>query len=311
MRRCFLRDYHETLFRHGVTVIEDCVFEDTVGDALDFDAARPGSVIRRSTFRHGVRGNVDAIDIGNDGAATSSGVLIESCLMYDFPSDKGVSIGEGATNTVITNSFIYNCTWGVGVKDSSTAALYNNTIVNCDVGFRLYNKIGGTGSGIVTNSFNNLLWENTNASIAVLDGGSIVVGYSDLYETNWPGAGNISADPLFVNAAGRDYRLATNSPARGTGWNGEDMGARFPVGSVMAPSHPSVQSVGATNGASHVSFWADSERTYTLEATDDVAAGPWTKVFDVPVGVRPRILTVTNAIAADKRYYRLVTPRRP
>jgi hypothetical protein len=79
----------------------------------------------------------------------------------------------------------------------------------------------------------------------------------------------------------------------------------------MAPSHPSIQSVEATNGASYVSFWADSERTYTLEATDDVTAGPWTKVFDVPVGVRPRMLTVTNAIAADKRYYRLVTPRRP
>src|SRR5688572_26041340 len=126
---------------------------------------------------------------------------------------------------------MYNCLWGVGVKDSSTAGLFNNTIVNCDIGVRLYNKIGGTGSGIVTNTFNNILWENTNGSIAVLDGGTITVTYSDLWQTNWPGPGNISADPLFVNASAGDYRLATNSPARGSGRNGESMGAHFPVGS--------------------------------------------------------------------------------
>jgi hypothetical protein len=311
MRRCFLHDYHETLWRHGLNLIEDCVFEDTVGDALDFDAALPGSTIRHCTFRHGVRGNVDAIDIGNDGANTSAGVKIESCMMYDFPFDKGISIGEGSTNTVVTNCFIYRCNWGIGVKDSSTAAFFNNTVVNCDVGFRLYNKIAGTGSGIVTNSFNNILWENTNASIAVLDGGSIVVGYSDLYETNWPGAGNINADPLFVNPAGRDYRLATNSPARSAGRNGEDMGARFPVGSVMAPSHPSVQKILATNGVSLISFWADPERTYTLEGTDDIAAEAWSRIADVSVAIRSRLVTVTNAAPVGKRFYRLVTPQRP
>jgi hypothetical protein len=222
-----------------------------------------------------------------------------------------VSIGEGATNTVVTNCFMYNCLWGVGVKDSSTAALYNNTIVNCDVGFRLYNKIVGTGSGIVTNSFNNILWENTNGSIAVLDGGSIAVSYSDLFETNWPGTGNISANPLFLNPAARDYRLATNSPARGAGRNGEDMGARFPVGSVMAPSHPSIQSLALSNGLAFARFWADSERTYTLECSDVIVGGTWTRIADVPTGTRPRLVTVTNSIAPTHRFYRLVTPQRP
>jgi hypothetical protein len=311
MRRCLLNDYHETLWRHGLNVIEDCVFEDTVGDALDFDAALPGSTIRRCTFRHGVRGNVDAVDIGNDGPATSSGVIIESCMMYDFPFDKGISIGEGSTNTVVTNCFMYNCNWGVGVKDSSTAALFNNTIINCDVGFRLYNKIAGTGSGIVTDSFNNILWENTNGSIAVLDGGSITVSYSDLFETNWPGTGNLSADPLFRNPAARDYRLTANSPARGSGRNGTDMGAKFPVGSIMAPSHPSLQRVDRTNGVALISFWADSERTYTLESADDIDATSWTRVADVATASRPRYLTVTNSSAADKRFYRLITPARP
>ena len=311
VRRCFMRNFHETLWRHGVVVVEDCVFQDTAGDAFDFDAAWPGSVVRRCTFRHGTRTNIDAIDVGNDGVATSSGVLIDSCLMYDFPFDKGISIGEGSTNTVVTNCFMYNCLWGVGVKDSSTASFFNNTIVNCDIGLRLYNKIGGTGSGIVTNCFNNILWENTNGSIAVLDGGTIAVAYSDLWQTNWPGPGNISVDPLFVNESGGDYRLATNSPARGSGRNGESMGAHFPVGSIMAPSHPTVQSLSLSNGVAVLKFWADSERTYSVEVTDDVAAGTWARIGDVPSALRPRKVTITNGSASEKMFYRLVTPRRP
>jgi hypothetical protein len=311
VRRCFMRNFHETLWRHGIVVVEDCVFQDTAGDAFDFDAALPGCVVRRCTFRHGTRTNIDAIDVGNDGAATSSGVLIDSCLMYDFPFDKGVSIGEGSTNTVVTNCFMYNCLWGVGVKDSSTAGLFNNTIVNCDIGFRLYNKIGGTGSGIVTNCFNNILWENTNGSIAVLDGGTMAIAYSDLWQTNWPGPGNISADPLFLNANAGDYRLATNSPARASGRNGESMGAHFPVGSVMAPSHPTVQSLTISNSIALLRFWADPERTYSVEATDDVAAGTWTRIGDIPLSSRPRMVTITNGAACEKMFYRLITPRRP
>jgi len=311
LRRCFMRNFHETLWRHGIVVVEDCVFEDMRGDAFDFDAALPGCVVRRCTFRHGTATNIDAIDVGNDGAATSSGVLIDSCLMYDFPFDKGVSIGEGSTNTIVTNCFMYRCLWGVGVKDSSTAGLFNNTIVNCDIGFRLYNKIGGTGSGIVTNCFNNILWETTNGSIQVLDGGTITVSYSDLWQTNWPGAGNISADPLFVNASAGDYRLAMNSPARGAGLNGQDMGTHFPVGSIMAPSHPALQSLVLTNGVARLKFWADSERTYSVEATDDLTTGTWTRISDVPLVSRPRLVTITNGTVGGKMFFRLVTPQRP
>jgi hypothetical protein len=46
---CRFRNYYETLFRIGVIVIEDSLFEDVTGDAIDFDTAAPGSVIRRCT----------------------------------------------------------------------------------------------------------------------------------------------------------------------------------------------------------------------------------------------------------------------
>jgi hypothetical protein len=305
-RRILVRNYYETLWRHGRNVIEDSVFEDVVGDALDMDAALPGSAVRNCTFRHGNRGNVDAVDLGNDGSATSSGVVVEGCMMYDFPFDKGVSIGEAATNTVVTNCFIYQCNWGIGVKDSCTAGLYNNTVVDCDTGFRLYNKIAGQGSGIVTNSFSNILWGNTNGSIAVLDGGSIVATDTDA-QGGWPGSGNINADPLFLNAPARDYRVAVNSPTRGTGHNGEDMGAHFPVGSPMAPSHPVISSFSLSNGTAVLTFWADWERIYSVQRGTAVSGGDWTTIHTVPLGTKPRQITVSDS-ALGTAFYRLVTP---
>jgi len=34
MRRCHINDYYEVLWRHGVNIIEECLFEHMTGDAL-------------------------------------------------------------------------------------------------------------------------------------------------------------------------------------------------------------------------------------------------------------------------------------
>src|SRR6185295_412611 len=87
-------------------------------DALDFDGAPPGSFIRRCTFRHGPQSNTDAIDIGPLGNVGSTNTLIEDNLMFDFPNDKGVSIGEGSYGIVVRNCLMYGNDSGVSVKDS-------------------------------------------------------------------------------------------------------------------------------------------------------------------------------------------------
>ena len=48
------------------------------------------------------------------------------------------------------------------------------------------------------------------------------------------GAGNLDADPRFLDAEGEDFRLAPDSPARGAGPNGLDMGAHVPAGVTFA-----------------------------------------------------------------------------
>jgi hypothetical protein len=168
------------------------------------------------------------VDIGS----FSDGVIIEESLMYDFPFDKGVSIGEHSQNITVRNCVIYGVESGVAVKDSSVAVIYNNTIVDSDYGLRLYEKIAGEGGGNAT-AYNNIIWGDTN-SVSLANGSTLTLSYSDVSgPTNYPGTNNVNLDPLFRDAALRDYRVVTNSPCLGIGQDGANLGALTAVGSVL------------------------------------------------------------------------------
>lgn len=312
-RRCHYSVYHETLWRFSPTTVEDCLFENAdnpSSDALDFDGAVAGSVIRRCTFRHGPQSNTDAVDLGSG----TQSMLVENCLMYDFPNDKGVSIGETTYAIEIRNCLMYGNDSGVAVKDLCTAIIHDCTFVDNDYGFRIYNKASPaspTGGGLITNSYNNIIANSRIAALQILNNGVLIADHSDYFGTNWPGTGNFDADPLFVNAALRDFRLLPNSPCIGTGRNGATLGAKFPVGSPLAPSHPTISSIVTAGGVVKVGFWVDSEKNYTLQGKADVASGTWTRVADVYHQMLPRFVEVTNSLASGHRFYRLVTPVQP
>jgi hypothetical protein len=259
VRGCHFDTYHETLWQLTPIIIEDSLFENAdnpSSDALDFDTAPEGSVIRRCTFRNGPQSNTDAIDLGD----VSVGVVVEDCLMANFPNDKGVSIGEGSSNIIIRNCLIYGCDTGVAVKDNCTATIYNCTFVNNDFGFRNYNKAdpsAAAGGGHIIESYNNILWNNA-ATISLMNGATALADHSDFSNLTWPGDGNLSIDPLFVDAAKNDFRLGANSPALHAGRNATSLGAKFPVGAPMAPSHPSFQSIERQGDSVHLLFWMDS-----------------------------------------------------
>jgi hypothetical protein len=231
--------------------------------------------------------------------------------MYDFPFDKGVSIGEEAEDITVRNCLIHHVARGVQVKDVSTANIYNCTIVDAEIGLHCYEKIAGTGGGRLTNSYNNILWSVTNAFVIEIDS-TIVVHHTDMQNTNWAGTGNFDADPLFLNAAGWDFRLEPGSPCLGTGLNGANVGARLPVGSIMAPSNPVIETLNQNASGVVVVFWADSERSYTLQSADRVTGGGWTKLANVFPQTLPRRVSIPDAPPAGApRFYRLVSPAEP
>jgi hypothetical protein len=241
-------------------------------------------------------------------------VRIENCMMFDFPFDKGVSVGDNNSSrgTIVSNCFMYACLSGVMAKDRCDVSVRNCTIVNNAWGLTNYNKVSpgsSTGGGITTNSYNNIVWGNT-ITISMANGGLLYADHNILGNTNWPGEANIDVDPMFLNPAGRDYRLTDVSPAKGVGRNGADLGAHFPVGAAMVLSHPRIESFGRSGPDTVVRFWADNEKTYSLLAGPQVT-GPWDKLADVGLASVPRLLSVTNTIESGNRFYRLVTPAVP
>jgi hypothetical protein len=275
LRRNHVQHYYEHLIQLTPVVMEDCLVENITGDGIDFDGAPPGSAIRRCTIRHGDVFNVDGLDMGNFTDGTPSrGVVIEDCLIYDFTFDKGVSIGEAAQNITVRNCVIYGVQSGVAVKDSSVAIIHNNTIVDSEYGLHLYEKIAGQGGGHAT-AYNNIIWGvGTNA---VLDSLSTVTNsYSDLSGAGiYPGTSNINADPLFIDAAARDYRLRTNSPCIGAGLDGYTLGAVGPVGGV--PAAPGNLVAALWKGTNVYLSWSDnSDNETSFEIQRSNNATNWT-----------------------------------
>jgi hypothetical protein len=316
LRRCHVSRYYEILCQLSLNQFEDCLMEyqSPGGDGIDFDGGQPGSVLRNCTVRHGKYTNIDALDMGEFGGTgePSRGILIEGCRLYDFV-DKGVSMGV-RVDAVVTNCLLHNLDAGISVKDLSTAGIYNCTIVSNNHGFNCYNKANpasSSGGGFITNSFNNILWNNAEA-VSLANGSTLTASYCDLQNTNFPGLGNLNLDPVWVNPAGFDFRLGPGSPLLTTGKDGASMGARFPVGAEMAPSHPVLGSVERLGNAVTLRFWADSERSYSVLANDSLSGGTWAKVTDVFPTPLPRKAVVTDtAVPGSARFYRLVTPRLP
>jgi hypothetical protein len=210
---------------------------------------------------------------------------------------------------IVSNCLIYRVDAGLAVKDKSTASLYNNTLVDCAYGVRLYQKYNPQTldqGGHIIDGLHNVIWGNrTNVLIATNSGMS--VAYSDIGGTNMAGVANLNIDPLFLNAAQRDYRLALDSPALQAGKDGANLGAQFPVGAPMALSHPRIESATVNDGVVRVRFWADSEKSYTLSASDALAGGAWQTATNVPSRALP-VLVEYSAPVADNRFFRLQTP---
>jgi hypothetical protein len=95
------------------------------------------------------------------------------------------------------------------------------TFINCL--FRGNNKYafanhGYNGASMPTLT-NCILWGDTPGEIYNMEGGSAVITYSDI-QGGHAGEGNINADPLFINAAGGDFRfISSGSPCVDSGNN--------------------------------------------------------------------------------------------
>jgi len=243
-------------------VVEDCLFADIGANAID--GSRGRVEVARSEFRDvfegvhttsattiitdsvfaGMIGNSDAIDLDGGGSERSR---IQRCTILSS-SDDGVDIGAVSVDIrdnvfvgvedkaismerrgnlgppTVTGNLIYRCGTGIAIKNGlEVTEAAHNTVANCQVGVALFAvDLAPDGGHAALDSC--IVWGN-GIDVAADARSSIRFEYSDISSALWPGAGNVSADPRFVDALGGDYALRADSPCIGTARDGTDMGA--------------------------------------------------------------------------------------
>jgi parallel beta-helix repeat protein len=219
--------------RYAHVRIEDCYFQGKNGDNDDVDLwgeSTPPCAIRNCVFDLPV--HEDRIN------PTRCSAVIEGNLIMGS-SDHGIVLRDKGAPILINNVIIGCPNGGIAVENSCRATLINNTIVNCGRGIRLfdlgrwgppYRLTPGGGTATLVNC---IIWscsqpitlaDSSNTQIA--DRGShVTVRYCDIQggragisiagsrSTVVWGAGNINADPFFVDPAQGDVHLRNRSPA--------------------------------------------------------------------------------------------------
>jgi hypothetical protein len=167
-----------------------------------------------------VEGDDDGIDTLGP-TATFEDLIIRG---FDNPLDdsKGISITDGGVT--IRRVLIVDTAVGIASKAFDPITVTTNidhaTVIATRVGILAERAGGGDAGAILRFNVNNSIVRAPNAVHHEYTNPNqdpnIVVTYSDLSETR-TGAGNITADPQFVNPAAYDYHLQFGSPAIDTG----------------------------------------------------------------------------------------------
>lgn len=164
----------------------------------------------------------------------------QMCMVESTPHLGSVSNWTFRGNIVSANSPTMSGGWGPDIIQTLNVTIENNTISNVRwacIGLRGKESTGGLIR-------NNIL---SDAERAVVDGDSDFTASHPLSEYNltfktWaaPGETNLNGkDPLFIDAAQRNFRLRKGSPAIEAGKGGVTIGAlTYPQVYYVDPKHP-------------------------------------------------------------------------
>ncbi len=122
------------------------------------------------------------------------------------------------SNVIAENTAI---SFGGGICLSDYNEFSNPWIRNNTITANFAHINGGAFACLTDHASSTLLhtisWENNPQEVYLEGSANISATYSDVQDTLWPGLGNISDDPLFINPALNDYRLQWGSPCIDTG----------------------------------------------------------------------------------------------
>jgi len=181
------------------------------------------------------RGDSSPIIVNNTISGNRAGYGAGICVWSSSPTIKGNIISNNSVsreaghsgggiallsfcpaviqNNVITGN-IADYGGGIAAHNSSGPKITNNTITGNTA--NLGGGISGEESSLTV--LNSILWNDSPDEIYFDDSSTIDITYSDI-QGGWLGAGNINANPLFVDTANADYHLQAGSPCIDAGEN--------------------------------------------------------------------------------------------
>jgi hypothetical protein len=161
---------------------------------------------------------------------TVTGCTFSGNLAVPYPTNPG-GFGAGMYNCHSSKTTLINCMFSGNDASESGGGIFNDigqlnvvTLVNCTFA----GNSAPFGSALGCDSYEQCCPSNIHVTNCILwDGGNeiwnndnslITITYSDM-QGGWSGTGNINADPRFVDAAGGDLRLSSDSPCIDVGNN--------------------------------------------------------------------------------------------
>ena len=228
---------------HGVNlsgseylIFEDNTFGTTSGyfDVIDFSGcSRPGPILQvyDNVF---LGGQDDGLDL--DGADAH----IEGNLFMNFTGGTSSTSNAIATDlssqiVAVRNVFLNN-DHAILLKGYASVQAQNNVFAGSSVSAINFQESGAVNPGAGACLESSIFWDNN--SLFQNDYGAdpnITVDRCIIpSEFHYLGAGNLDADPLFVDEDANDFHPKSESPARGNGENGVDMGAYVPSGASIS-----------------------------------------------------------------------------
>ncbi len=230
---CFFDQNLRSVYcKHGKLLVDSCYFTETNlgekvnaqftdattqnsyleytygdNDAIDYDATDVGLVKNNIILGTGD----DGVDIGQNEGVACDGVIVEYNKIYDV-FDKSVSVGEGSQNINIHHNLMVGSTYGVSVKDSSTAVIDHCTIDHTRYGVACFQKNIGLGGGIATLS-NSIITQSSSTPLFVDETSSIIAAYIQTDDVLASGDFTFVAAPYYMAPDEQNYSLTSFSPA--------------------------------------------------------------------------------------------------
>jgi parallel beta-helix repeat protein/predicted outer membrane repeat protein len=240
----------DTIIVHDGTYTENINFKGKAvtiqsqngSDVTIIDGGGSGSVV---TFNSGEGSEsvLSGFTIQNGSATSGGGIL---CTNASSPSiikcdikDNSATNGAGIYCSSSSRPTITNCTITDNASTGMGGGIYSTdnsapTIINCTItknssgeeGGGAYNDCNTASSLTMSNS---ILWGNLVAGLSDehtslfvygecsgsggdFSGGGVIITHSDIHG-DWPGEGNISIEPSFIDSTNKDYHLQPGSPA--------------------------------------------------------------------------------------------------